>query len=237
MRKMKRFSEGGFSKAQEDWLDGADRTDPFILARMRKAVPDEAKTETAPAKAEPAAEPAKATPVKMEPEFVTVSSDSPNLGTSKVEAAAKPRLPQTAKRRDESKAEIKTESKGEPKVDGKTFTETIAPAKVKPSDAKTENKPSKSAAEEDFDEKVRKLREADVSKIYPKKKSFFEDLKDRFGGKRVSGAKPSSDKDFAAQAIKRGGVIKKMASGGKVSSASSRGDGCAIRGKTRGKMY
>jgi hypothetical protein len=28
-------------------------------------------------------------------------------------------------------------------------------------------------------------------------------------------------------------TIKKMASGGRVSSASSRGDGCAIRGKTR----
>jgi hypothetical protein len=33
--------------------------------------------------------------------------------------------------------------------------------------------------------------------------------------------------------FKKGGNIKKMASGGKVSSASSRGDGCAIRGKTR----
>jgi len=35
---------------------------------------------------------------------------------------------------------------------------------------------------------------------------------------------------------KRGGVIKKMASGGSVSSASKRGDGIAQRGKTRGKM-
>lgn len=32
-------------------------------------------------------------------------------------------------------------------------------------------------------------------------------------------------------------AAKKMASGGKVSSASSRGDGIAQRGKTRGKMY
>ena len=29
---------------------------------------------------------------------------------------------------------------------------------------------------------------------------------------------------------------KKMASGGKVSSASKRADGCAIRGKTKGRM-
>jgi hypothetical protein len=31
-------------------------------------------------------------------------------------------------------------------------------------------------------------------------------------------------------------VFKKMASGGSVSSASKRADGCAIKGKTRGKM-
>jgi hypothetical protein len=38
--------------------------------------------------------------------------------------------------------------------------------------------------------------------------------------------------------MKKGGAVKtkKMASGGKVSSASKRGDGCAIRGKTKGKL-
>jgi hypothetical protein len=36
--------------------------------------------------------------------------------------------------------------------------------------------------------------------------------------------------------MKKGGVVKKMASGGKVSSASSRGDGIAQRGKTKGRM-
>ena len=87
--------------------------------------------------------------------------------------------------------------------------------------------------EEKFDAEVKRLRLENVNKPYPKKKSFLEDLKDKFGGKKVSGAKPSSDKDFAAQAIKRGGVIKKMAGGGKVKSASARADGCAIRGKTR----
>jgi hypothetical protein len=35
--------------------------------------------------------------------------------------------------------------------------------------------------------------------------------------------------------MKRGGAVKKMASGGSVS-ASRRGDGIAQRGKTRGKM-
>jgi hypothetical protein len=38
--------------------------------------------------------------------------------------------------------------------------------------------------------------------------------------------------------MKKGGEVKakKMASGGKVSSASSRADGCAIKGKTKGRM-
>lgn len=36
--------------------------------------------------------------------------------------------------------------------------------------------------------------------------------------------------------MKHGGAVKKMAKGGSVSSASKRADGCAQRGKTRGKM-
>jgi len=38
--KIKKYAEGGsvFSKEEGDWLGGADRTDPFILARMRSAV-------------------------------------------------------------------------------------------------------------------------------------------------------------------------------------------------------
>jgi hypothetical protein len=35
---------------------------------------------------------------------------------------------------------------------------------------------------------------------------------------------------------KKGGTVSSYKSGGKVSSASKRADGCAIKGKTRGKM-
>ena len=38
-------------------------------------------------------------------------------------------------------------------------------------------------------------------------------------------------------AMKKGGKVKKIAGGGMTKSASSRADGCAVRGKTRGKMY
>ena len=37
-------------------------------------------------------------------------------------------------------------------------------------------------------------------------------------------------------AMKRGGAVKKMAKGGSVSSASKRADGCANKGKTKGRF-
>jgi hypothetical protein len=36
--------------------------------------------------------------------------------------------------------------------------------------------------------------------------------------------------------MKKGGAVKKKAKGGTVSSASKRGDGCAIKGKTKGRF-
>jgi hypothetical protein len=43
-------------------------------------------------------------------------------------------------------------------------------------------------------------------------------------------------KNPTAQGYKRGGSVKRYASGGSVSSASKRADGCATKGKTRGRM-
>jgi hypothetical protein len=39
-----------------------------------------------------------------------------------------------------------------------------------------------------------------------------------------------------AAGMKKGGTVKKMAKGGSVSSASKRADGCAIKGKTKGRF-
>jgi len=53
---------------------------------------------------------------------------------------------------------------------------------------------------------------------------------------------PNAPTGSPALMMKKGGKakakapVKKMASGGKVSSASSRGDGCATKGKTKGRM-
>jgi len=53
-------------------------------------------------------------------------------------------------------------------------------------------------------------------------------------GRLGKGAADTLDEYGAA--MKRGGLVKKMASGGSISSASSRADGIASKGKTRGTM-
>ena len=68
----------------------------------------------------------------------------------------------------------------------------------------------------------------------------YGDLGQFAGGS--GGSKPVTDEELTSgrSAMKRGGKVKKMASGGmtsKVSSASKRADGIAVKGKTRGKMY
>jgi hypothetical protein len=40
----------------------------------------------------------------------------------------------------------------------------------------------------------------------------------------------------SGEGMRKGGKVKKMAKGGSVSSASKRADGCATKGKTKGKM-
>ena len=60
-----------------------------------------------------------------------------------------------------------------------------------------------------------------------------------FGGTSGGGgAKPNTDEELTSgrSAMKRGGKVKKMASGGMTSSASKRADGIAVKGKTRGKI-
>jgi hypothetical protein len=56
-----------------------------------------------------------------------------------------------------------------------------------------------------------------------------------FGGSGRGGARPNTDEELTSgkSAMKKGGKVKKMASGG---SASSRADGIAVKGKTRGKI-
>ena len=56
------------------------------------------------------------------------------------------------------------------------------------------------------------------------------------GGSGIGGKEERLDAMEYEGDYKRGGKVKKMASGGMTSSASKRADGIAVKGKTRGKM-
>jgi len=72
----------------------------------------------------------------------------------------------------------------------------------------------------------------DKVELSPRAKEKVADLDDSDSG--PDKFKPQySEGDFG---MKKGGKVKKMASGGKVSSASKRADGIAQRGKTKGRM-
>jgi len=81
-------------------------------------------------------------------------------------------------------------------------------------------------------------------KIYQAGKKAFENFRSAKDAAKksspsgVTGVMPSK---YIYTGAKKGGVVKKMAHGGSVkspvSTASKRGDGIALRGKTRGKIY
>jgi hypothetical protein len=75
-------------------------------------------------------------------------------------------------------------------------------------------------------EAANKLTNKDASKSEPPR--FKSPIVKLFEGIRERG-----DKDLAERGMKKGGKVQKMANGG---SASSRADGIASKGKTRGKM-
>ena len=99
----------------------------------------------------------------------------------------------------------------EPRVGGKTFTETIAKAKV-PEPKVTEKK-------------------AEMPKPDPSPGALgFKGIRNFISGL----GKPYGTEKFEKEArMKKGLEGGGMKSGGKVSSASKRADGCAVRGKTR----
>ena len=200
-RKVRKFQEGGFSAAQEEWLGGADRTDPYILARMRKAVPDKVTTKT-----------------------TEVGDDSP---AGKSGYGEENELPQVA----EVKKTVTRVSPSKPTT--KPSTLPAMPQEEKDRLAKLEKKQALvNVSPEDYIPGVGMvkgiLKKGLTRLMKPRMKTYspseFEAMTPKLGRENLK------------LGMKKGGSIKKMASGGKVSSASKRADGCAIKGKTRGRM-
>ena len=259
-KKMKRFQDGGvadenFTAAQLEFLGGADRTDPYILARMRKAAPD------AP----------KETVTKRE-SFDTSEGQNKNINdetraramksVSTDEApAAKPKKTAPAKTAP-VKAEVKKEvvvEKEEPKKPAASEKQKAAAAepsffrgtkgynlsdvtgKIKSmlpegSDRRTEKQ--KAAGEEPsflrgtkgynlpkFKMPEGSDRRTEKQKAAGEEPSFLRGTKG-YNLSDFTKSKSGKDPAYKDAGYKKGGVVKS-------SSASKRADGCAIRGKTR----
>jgi hypothetical protein len=196
-KKVKRFQEGGFSKEQEEWLGGADRTDPYILARMRKAVPDSPKE------------------TSKKESFGTEEGQNKNISdetraramksvSSDVSSVAKPKKTEPVKSAPAKAEVVKTE---EPKEEPKKTTKSTIPSNF----GKVSLPKSFSASGGNTEPKKSTARLSQVDISLPDPLAKFKRQK-------------SSDVAYNDAGYKKGG---------KVSSASKRADGCAIRGKTR----
>ena len=200
-RKVRKFQEGGFSAEQEEWLGGADRTDPYILARMRKAVPDKVTTKT-----------------------TEVGDDSPAGKSGYGEENELPATTRVTK----------------PSAPKPTSKPTIKPSALPamPQEEKDRlAKLEKNQALEDFSPEDYIPGVGMVKGVL--KKGLTRLMKPRmktYSMSEYEAMTPKLGRENLKLGMKKGGAVKKMASGGKVSSASKRADGCAIKGKTRGRM-
>jgi hypothetical protein len=194
-KKMRKFEEGGLSKAQEEWLGGADRSDPIIMARMRKAVPDEPKA--AP----------KADTGELRDETGATSKIRRNTETGDLYSteASTPKAAPKA----EAKSESKAESKPAPKAE-----------------SKSEMGPTKKTTVQDFRESLKKAPEMPGS--YKKESTEKPKTKIEPGTFGLGKIAKNLREKAGITSYKSGGSVK--------SSASRRADGCAIRGKTKGRI-
>lgn len=197
MKKMRKFEEGGLSKAQEEWLGGADRSDPIIMARMRKAVPDEPKA--AP----------KADTGELRDETGATSKIRRNTETGDLYSTEAP-TPKAAPKA-APKAEAKSESKAESKAG--QFLEK-------------EKEPTKKTTVQEFKESLKKAPEMPGS--YKKENVGTEKSKADLSGLKFGNVAKKLREKAGITSYKSGGSVK--------SSASRRADGCAVRGKTKGRM-
>jgi hypothetical protein len=215
-RKVRKFQEGGisdenFTPEQLKFLGGADRTDPYILARMRKAAPDR------PMSRAPAMDTG-----ELRDETGEVSKIKRNTETGDLYSTEAP----TPRVVEKTTTTVKTA----PKPTTKPSALPAMPQEEKDRLAKLEkNQGLINVSPEDYIPGVGMvkgiLKKGLTRLMKPRMKTYtpseFEAMTPKIG------------RESLKLGMKKGGSVKKMASGGKVSSASKRADGIAIRGKTR----
>jgi hypothetical protein len=226
-KKIKRFQEGGFTKEQEEFLGGADRTDPYILARMRSKFPDAPKA-------------AKADTGELRDETGALSKMRRNTETGELystEATAKP-VPknvstssQPAKSTPASKKTVEDKDETGRVSDIRRNPETGEMYSTKGSSAEKPKEEPKKAVKTTVPSEFGKV---SLPKSFSTSGGNTEPKKStaKFSPPNISLQDPlakfkkqkSSDSAYNDAGYKKGGMV---------SSASKRADGCAIRGKTR----
>jgi hypothetical protein len=240
MKKIKRFQEGGFTKEQEDFLGGADRTDPYILARMRSKFPDAPKAA------------AKADSGELRDETGALSKMRRNTETGELystETSVKPASKSTSSAESKKPVTVKTKevvvekTKEEPKKPAVSEKQKAAAAEpsflrgTKGYNLSDITGKIKSMLPEGSDRRTEKQKAAgeEPSFLRGTKGYNLPDFKMPEGSDRrtekqkAAGEEPSflrGTKGYNLSDFKKGGAVKS-------SSASKRADGCAIRGKTR----
>ncbi len=204
---MRKFAEGGFSAAQEEWLGGADRTDPYILARMRFAVPD--------------------SPKSTSHDFDAIDKDmvapSRNLEAPVTKTVSQSKVSVT-----KPKSTWKGNDKIPPMPDAPRKLETPAENKAR-MESRIKEQGIERVEPENYIPSIGMAKALVKSGI---KKLLSKDMK-TYTPPEIEAITPKLGREQLKIGMKKGGAVKNMSSGGKVKSASSRADGCAIRGKTR----
>jgi hypothetical protein len=266
-RKTRKFAEGGFSAAQEEWLtrggQSPDRTDPYILARMRSAVPDEVAPKNTSRDFDAIDEDMVA-PSRNLTAPVTVTKTKTSVTAapktaSKPEVKQAPAMPAEEKARMENlvkKQKLETVTPEEMLIGGGSL-KVLRTAGKKLAD-KIASGRTKTYSQAEFDAMTPKLSGPSASSKTPALPSPTPKLPyDKAGAmakKRAERAEAREEDmrkenagrygvtDFSApgfgslrdKMMKKGGKVSSYKSGGSVkTSASKRADGCAIRGKTR----
>jgi len=193
-KNMRKFKDGGiadedFTADQLKFLGGADRTDPYILARMRSKFPDAPKTAKLDTKVD-----TKVDAGEIRDEFGEKSSIRKNTETGELYDTA-PSI---------SKEIKKTPVKNTPK----------------PTQSKKTN----------INEMPKELRAPDYKVSDSVRLPDKPNIKANLDRKMAERKKVSNTMDSGMNYSNTESTFK---SGGKVSSASKRADGCAVRGKTR----
>ena len=260
--KIRKFQEGGFSAEQEEWLGGADRTDPYILARMRRAVPDKKPTASEMGDDSPAGKSGYGEENEL-PTTTRVPNAPVKATTVTKPTAAKPTGPSkeaidAEKKRMEDIGKkqglqgfypeemliggggLKVLKEAGKALAGKiagnrALKEYVVPKLPAPSGSSTPALPSPTP-KLSYD-KAGARTKARTDRATAREEAMRRENAERYG---VTDTEAPGYEALRGAFMRKGGRVKAKTksykSGGTVSSASKRADGIATKGKTRGKM-